>query len=93
MNLSGLRISGEAMVNFQKLWVRIYKSEPKDWRRTLEKFLRNVKEIKRTPPLLPLVPNSQTRYFDNSGWLFITSGEAANMPITLRAVARTKETF
>ena len=96
MNLSGLRISGEAMSQFQSLWVRIYKSEPKDWRKTLKKFLKNVKEVG-TPSLIPImIPNGQTtRYFeDHSDWLFVTSGAGQNsLPITLRGVGRTKECF
>ncbi len=92
MNLSGLRISGEAMEHFQGHWKRIYKSEPKNWKGTLQKFLKNVKEVE-TPSLVPIVVPDNPRYFtDHSGWLFVTSGLGRNnLPITLRAVARSKE--
>jgi len=94
MNLAGLRISGEAMGHFQGHWKRIYKSEPRDWKRTIRKFLKNVKEVN-TPSMIPIViPNCpDVRYFEErSGWFFITTGtDANNHPITLRAVARSKQ--
>lgn len=92
MNLSGLRISGEAMENFQEHWKRIYKSEPKNWKGTLQKFLKNVKEVE-APNMVPILLSDNPRYFtDRSGWFFVTSGQSqSNLPVTLRAVARNKE--
>jgi len=92
MNLSGLRISSEAMKHFQGLWKRIYKSEPKNWKTTLQKFLKNVKEVE-APSLVPVLVTDNPRYFvDHSGWLFVTSGAGGdNFPLTLRGVARSKE--
>lgn len=91
MNLSGLRVSSEAMGHFQGLWKRIYKSEPKNWKTTLHKFLKNVKEVE-PPSLVPVLVADNPRYFvDHSGWLFVTSGAGENnLPLTLRGVARSK---
>jgi len=90
MNLSQITVSGTAMNAFRAKWLDIQKSTPKNWDRTIQTFLKNVKEIRRQPePTTNPIILDGARYFDNSGWLFVTN-EAVSR---LLHVARTKDTI
>jgi len=89
MNLSQIAVSATAMSAFQAKWLDIQKSVPKNWERTIQTFLKNVKEIQRQPePTTDSIILNGARYFDNSGWLFVTNQAISR----LLHVTRTKDT-
>jgi len=87
MNLSQITVSATAMNAFRAKWLDIQKSTPKNWERTIQAFLKNVKEIQRQPAMPDSIILDGARYFDNSGWLFVTN-EAVNRLLDVR---RTKD--
>jgi hypothetical protein len=90
MNLSQITVSGTAMNAFRAKWLDIQKSTPKNWNRTMQAFLKNVKEIRRQPELTTnSIILDGARYFDNSGWLFVTN----ELVSRLLHVTRTKDTI
>lgn len=83
-DLSKIKITRHALARFQERWPKYQKDFiPKDYRKTLENLLLDVREIKKKSDaaVRAIIKYNfeKARYFENCGWVFITDEGMATL--------------
>jgi len=85
MDLSGILITYHALQRFQERWPDDNKLQ--DPEKTLKKLLTKTREIRKNPvasTLAIIEHKKRARYFENSGWVFVTNEETTTLLTTER---------